>query len=69
MIILSSDNTIFSNVKAVFFDFDNTLINFDSRSREALRTVAKDMYNYIKENYRYEIDITIIQRLVDAESN
>jgi len=69
VIILSSDNIIFSSVKAVFFDFDNTLINFNSRSREALRAVAKDMYNYIKENYRYEIDITIIQRLVEAESN
>ncbi|MDT7860838.1 MAG: HAD family hydrolase [Saccharolobus sp.] len=64
-----SDNKIFNNIKAILFDFDNTLVNFEEKSREALLAVSKDIYNYIKENYKHEIDLNIIIKLTEIESN
>lgn len=42
---------IFRNTKAIFFDFDNTLVSFEEKSNEALQKVVEDIYNYITENY------------------
>jgi len=46
-----SETKIFGNIKAVYFDYDNTLVEFDSVSQKALIEVAKDMFDYITENY------------------
>ncbi|WP_338604826.1 HAD family hydrolase [Sulfolobus tengchongensis] len=66
---MSVNYKIFNNVKAVLFDFDDTLVNFSSKAKEALDAVSKDIYIYIKENYNQELDINIIKKLVEAESS
>ena len=48
--MLSEFNS-FKGTKAVFFDYDNTLVEFDSVSQKALLEVAKDMFDYLTENY------------------
>jgi len=42
---------IFKDVKAIFFDFDNTLVSFEELSIKALKSVANDILDYVKENY------------------
>lgn len=42
---------IFKDVKAIFFDFDNTLVSFDKVSNNALIKVADDIMDFISENY------------------
>lgn len=42
---------IFKDVKAIFFDFDNTLVSFDKLSLEALQKVADDILDFVRENY------------------
>ncbi|BCU70631.1 HAD family hydrolase [Stygiolobus caldivivus] len=42
---------IFKSTKAIFFDFDNTLVSFEEKSNEALQKVVEDIYNYLTENY------------------
>lgn len=37
---------IFSDIKVVIFDFDNTLVDFNTSSQKALFSVAKDMHDY-----------------------
>ncbi|MEM3939052.1 MAG: HAD family hydrolase [Saccharolobus sp.] len=59
---------IFNNIKAVLFDFDDTLVDFKSKSQEALISVSRDIYNFIKENYNKEIDMNIIEKIVITES-
>ncbi|QGA54503.1 HAD-IA family hydrolase [Sulfolobus sp. E5-1-F] len=65
---MSTNYKIFNNVKAVLFDFDDTLVDFSTKAKEALDAVSKDIYTYIKENYQQEIDINIIRKLVEEES-
>lgn len=65
---MSINYKIFNNVKAVLFDFDDTLVDFSTKAKDALDAVSKDIYTYIKENYRQEIDINIIKKLVEEES-
>ncbi|MCH4814934.1 MAG: HAD family hydrolase [Saccharolobus sp.] len=65
---MSINYKIFNNVKAVLFDFDDTLVDFSTKANDALDAVSKDIYTYIKENYRQEIDINIIKKLVEEES-
>ncbi|AWR97279.1 HAD-IA family hydrolase [Acidianus sulfidivorans JP7] len=43
------DYNIFMDVKTIIFDFDNTLVDFDTNSKKALFAVAKDMYDYFNE--------------------
>lgn len=40
---------IFSDVKVIIFDFDNTLVDFDSSSQKALFAVARDIYDYFND--------------------
>ncbi|ARM75920.1 HAD family hydrolase [Acidianus manzaensis] len=40
---------IFSDIKVLIFDFDNTLVEFESNSKKALSAVAKDMYDYFND--------------------
>jgi len=42
---------IFKDVKAIFFDFDNTLVSFEELSIKALKSVADDILNFVRENY------------------
>ena len=42
---------IFKDVKAIFFDFDNTLVSFEELSAKALKSVANDILDFVKENY------------------
>jgi len=42
---------IFKDVKAIFFDFDNTLVSFEELSVKALKSVANDILDFVKENY------------------
>ncbi|MEM3291492.1 MAG: HAD family hydrolase [Saccharolobus sp.] len=65
---MSFRNIIFNNIKAVLFDFDDTLVDFKSKSQEALISVSRDIYNFIKENYNKEIDMNIIEKIVITES-
>jgi len=56
---------IFESVKALFFDFDGTLVDFETNSRLALTKVAEEIYNYIIESQeKKEISIDEIRRLV-----
>ena len=41
----------FKNVKALFFDFDNTLVSFEESSIKALKSVTKDILDFVRENY------------------
>ncbi|EZQ03867.1 MULTISPECIES: HAD family hydrolase [Acidianus] len=41
------DINIFLGVKAIIFDFDNTLVNFEFNSKIALEAVARDIYDYL----------------------
>ncbi|MEM0174214.1 MAG: HAD family hydrolase [Sulfolobaceae archaeon] len=45
---------IFENVRGLFFDFDGTLVDFDTNSKVALNKVAEEIYNYIIENQNNE---------------
>ena len=47
-----SEPSPFKGVKAVFFDYDNTLVEFNKVSEKALLEVAKDIYDYITENFK-----------------
>jgi len=42
---------IFKDVKAIFFDFDNTLVSFEELSVKALKSVSNDILDFVKENY------------------
>ena len=42
---------IFKDIKAIFFDFDNTLVSFEEVSVKALEIVARNILNYVKEKY------------------
>jgi len=42
---------VFKDVKAIFFDFDNTLVSFEGLSAKALKSVANDILDFVKENY------------------
>ncbi|QKQ99915.1 HAD family hydrolase [Metallosphaera tengchongensis] len=44
------DFNLFAGTKAVFFDYDNTLVNFQEKSRKALEQVSSDIFNFIREN-------------------
>ncbi|AAY79994.1 HAD family hydrolase [Sulfolobus acidocaldarius] len=58
------ENNLFRDVKAIFFDFDNTLVSFDEVEDNALHMVAKDIYNFVKDNYSSEISQDKITELV-----
>ncbi len=40
----------FRNIRAILFDFDNTLVDFESNSLKALQEVAKEIHDYIVDN-------------------
>lgn len=42
---------IFKDTRALFFDFDNTLVIFQELSNQALNKVAEDVLDFIRENY------------------
>lgn len=41
-----TDQNIFAGVRAIFFDYDDTLADFSSAAREAIKSVSKDIYDY-----------------------
>ena len=56
---------IFRDTKAIFFDYDNTLVSFDDKSNEALMAVSEDIFNFIRENYsNVNISIGELKKLV-----
>ncbi|MFP3202192.1 MAG: HAD family hydrolase [Sulfolobus sp.] len=56
---------IFRDTKAIFFDYDNTLVSFDDKSNEALMAVSEDIFNFIRENYsNVNISIEELKKLV-----
>jgi putative hydrolase of the HAD superfamily len=44
------DYNEFEKVRAIFFDFDNTLVDFDTNSKRALDVISRELYTYIIDN-------------------
>jgi len=54
----------FSRVKAVFFDYDNTIVDFQSSSLKALSRVAKEIHDYLIDEGKGDIPLEKISQVV-----
>lgn len=55
---------IFENIKAIFFDFDGTLVDFETNSIKALNAIVDEIHNYLKEEFNKEIDKEELKNLI-----
>ncbi|AWR94408.1 HAD family hydrolase [Acidianus brierleyi] len=44
------DYNEFEKIRAIFFDFDNTLVDFETNSKRALDVLSKELYTYLIDN-------------------
>lgn len=59
----------FSTVKAVFFDYDNTLVDFQSSSIKALDKVSLEIHDYLIDEGKEDISLSRIKQVVFDTSN
>lgn len=59
---------IFSDIKIIIFDFDNTLVDFNTNSQKALTAVARDIHDYFND-LGYSVELDKIHSVINSIAN